>query len=1056
MRVILNLFIFVLFITISNASTNNNDIKIIEKDNLINSLNLETFDNFLISLESFEGIKNEYFKVPNEKNVNKIRSQFIFNNRFNTLDLLLRFKAVTAKQPEYLFKIYQIALSKTKNLNYIKDDANLLSSDELLMSYFVEELINVLGLKEENFNRANLIGNSNDITTCMGDENCEEPTEAEKLFKLLPAATFLYGATLSDYASILKGTTKTYDASLATTWSARQEYKNISLDRDIADGDNTAARVTAIEAGTGSQMVNNYDQLNLNKAYAYGLSGAGVTINIMDADLCASSPELTGKSITTFGSGTTSSASSNHGCHVITAALGNYDGNSSSTQTWSGTYDLMDYSMMGVAYNAKLHFADFNGDNTTCNGSSDTDCWGPQHWELALEDAKAKGAKVSSHSWGYSPDGAISTAQLQAYATANSLNNYEALVAHQAIKTGGTYTDVGYLTSTATWTTTDWQEYVSAINEFQETGVYVNAMSNDNLGTYSTVFGGTTNRNDISSGLAVLFPELQEAWINVANVGKTEDGTRALISSACADTAAFCLSHDGVETWANTYVSPGTYYYDSYTGTSMATPQIAGAIAILWEAFPDNTPETITKRLLLTADNSWFSSNSCFLDSSGDNDYTASGDTWTDYCGGTTGSVNYKGIIHHYNTLYGHGSADLFAALQPIGKKQLVDNRERAYPVIGSLLLTSLVFGDAMSLSGEQALYRDQLDGGFNFNLSSIVDTHQSRDTLNRRLFTNNNHIWSGTFNNQGLNFATSYQNDQDQDSLSDDHKFYMSFKSGRQSIFVGQKYSIEQMLGLQNGNTTSSILNRSTSNNSILSLTEASENGQVIGSEFDLNNRFSFTVVAYNGEHKTTDLNERGFLTNLKHKSNSNNISLFFGQNIESDSILRSSGAGAFGSFSGKTYHAGMSFDKKISNNVYIAGLFDYGVVTESTSDGLFLDDISNLETSQFNLGIVIPNVLSKNDFATLKISQPLRTERGTSRLNLPGLRDASGKISMTSKNINLEPSGRELNFDVGYEKILSSQSTFKLGTQLSFSPNHSNSNGNTNMLYSTYSINF
>ncbi len=84
-----------------------------------------------------------------------------------------------------MFKIYQVALSKTKNLNYIKDDANLLSSDELLMSYFVEELINVLGLKEENFNRANLIGNSNDITTCMGDENCEEPTEAEKLFKLL-------------------------------------------------------------------------------------------------------------------------------------------------------------------------------------------------------------------------------------------------------------------------------------------------------------------------------------------------------------------------------------------------------------------------------------------------------------------------------------------------------------------------------------------------------------------------------------------------------------------------------------------------------------------------------------------------------------------------------------------------------------------------------------------------------------------------------------------------------------------------------------------------------
>ena len=1053
MRVILNLFIFVLFITISNASTNNNDIKIIEKDNLINSLNLETFDNFLISLESFEGIKNEYFKVPNENNVHKIKSQFIFNNRFNTLDLLLRFKAVTAKQPEYLFKIYQIALSKTKNLNYIKDDANLLSSDELLMSYFVEELINVLGLKEENFNRANLIGNSNDITTCMGDENCEEPTEAEKLFKLLPAATFLYGATLSDYAPIYAGTTRTYDSALATTWSGRQEYRNVNLDRDIFDYYH--------ELYTDSTFGNPYDLLGVNDAYAYGLSGTGITINVTDNGLCADHTDMEGKTVTTFGTVTESSALNTHGCHVVTTAVGAYNNNSNSTNQFSGDYDLLDYSTMGVAYGSNLHFATASGDGTACSGDSDTDCWGPQHWELRMEDAIANGAKVSINSWSFDDD--LSVARVAAWATENSKTNYESLVHFQTQKgldsnRSGAVDDVneiGLTSSDMDWTVAQWTEYVDALDNFQETGVYIATQSNDNSTAMSTVYGAASNMTATSGALPELFPELSEAWITVANTGVLADNSRILNSAPCGANAAYCVSHDGYDIMAGTYQSGETVYYESKNGTSMAAPQIGGAVALLFEAFPDNTPELITKRLLLTADNSWFDDNVCFqdTDSNGSVDST---DSFTNNCGGHIGVLEYNGINHAYSELYGHGNPDLYEALQPIGKKQLVDNRERVYPVVGSLLLTSLVFGDAMSLSGEQALYRDQLDGGFNFNLSSIVGTHQSRDTLNQRLFTNNNHIWSGTFNNQGLNFATSYQNDQDQDSLSDDHKFYMSFKSGRQSIFVGQKYSIEQMLGLQNGNTTSSILNRSTSNNSILSLTEASENGQVIGSEFDLNNRFSFTVVAYNGEHKTTDLNERGFLTNLKHKSNSNNISLFFGQNIESDSILRSSGAGAFGSFSGKTYHAGMSFDKKISNNVYIAGLFDYGVVTESTSDGLFLDDISNLETSQFNLGIVIPNVLSKNDFATLKISQPLRTERGTSRLNLPGLRDASRKISMTSKNINLEPSGRELNFDVGYEKILSSQSTFKLGTQLSFSPNHSNSNGNTNMLYSTYSINF
>ena len=262
-------------------------------------------------------------------------------------------------------------------------------------------------------------------------------------------------------------------------------------------------------------------------------------------------------------------------------------------------------------------------------------------------------------------------------------------------------------------------------------------------------------------------------------------------------------------------------------------------------------------------------------------------------------------------------------------------------------------------------------------------------------------------------------------------------------------------MLGLQNGNTTASILNRSTGNNSVLSLTEASANGQVIGSEIDLNNKLSFSVAAYNGEHEATDLNEKGFLANLKHGTLNNSTSFFFGQNIESDSILRSSGSGAFGAFTGRTYHAGVSFDKKIASNLYMSGLLDYGVVTDASADGLFLSDISNLETFEFNLGFVIPNMFSNQDFATFKISQPLRTERGSSKLNLPGLRDANGKVTMTSKNIDLEPSGRELNLEAGYEKVINSKSSYKFGTQLSIAPNHSDNN-NEHMIYGTYSIAF
>ncbi|MDA7763539.1 S8 family serine peptidase [Pelagibacterales bacterium] len=1045
---VINFFVLLFLTTGVNASTNSNgNNKFITKDIFVESLNLETFDNFLTSIESFETPKSNFFKIPNENNINKIKSQFLFTNRFNTLDLLLRFKMVSAEQPEYLFEIYQVALSKIKNLNYIKDDPkNLLgSNNEILTVYFVEELMNILGLVQQTETRAELDSKDDVLVTCMDDEDCPPHSPGAEYTKMLSLAGATYGLTLSDYGPIYAGTTNTYDAALAATWAAREEFDMVN-----------AARVEANQSSMGYSWTgglldivsgNPYEQLGVHHAYGYGLSGAGVMVAVTDDGLCYDANDTdqvhqdlkgSGK-VTTFGDFTEAVGSGDgiHGCHVATTVLGNYDNNSNSSamqteiaghfNSANGDISSFDpsYSTMGIAYNSTLHFSDFGLNQA--------------NQELAIEDATAKGAKVWTNSWGWTGDRTTTDVIAQ-----SGSNNY-AKYANWRNSLGGT-----------SWTETTVTNYIDAINQFQETGVVLWAISNTRA-SQSTVYGGASNQVDMMAAYPTLFPQLSEAFLAVGNTFTLSGGSRILNSSPCGEAAAWCVVHDGYNITQGGLALEGSNdgsWYTTMTGSSMATPQVAGAVALLWEAFPDNTPELITKRLLLTANNSWLTENQCLEDTNSDGLYT-SGDSITASCGGITGTLTYNGISHDYNDTYGHGNPDVYAALQPIGKKNLIDNTDRAYPVLGSVLLASTVFGNTMSFADEQAYYRDQLDGGFKLNVSNLVGVHQSRDTLNQRLFSNGDHIWSGTFNDQGLNFATSVQNDLDQNQLSDDHKFYMSFNAGGQSVFVGQKYSVEQMLGLQNGNTTASILNRSTGNNSVLSLTEASANGQVIGSEIDLNNKLSFSVAAYNGEHEVTDLNEKGFLANFKYRIQNNSASFFFGQNIESDSILRSSGSGAFGSFAGKTYHAGVSFDKKIASNLYMSGLFDYGVVTDASADGLFLSDMSNLETFEFNLGFVIPNMFSNKDFATFKISQPLRTERGFSKLNLPGLRDTNGKVTMISKNIDLEPSGRELNLDAGYEKVINSKSSYKLGTQLSIAPNHSNNN-NEHMIYGTYSIAF
>ena len=579
--------------------------------------------------------------------------------------------------------------------------------------------------------RAELDSNDDILVTCMDDEDCPPHSPGAEYTKMLSLAGITYGATLSDYAPIYAGTTNTYDAALATTWSGRQEYRNVNLDRDIFDYYH--------ELYTDSTFGNPYDLLGVNDAYAYGLSGTGITVNVTDSGLCADHTDMRGKTVITFGTVTASTSSNTHGCHVVTTAVGAYNNNSNNTNQFSGGYDLLDYSTMGVAYGSNLHFAAATGDGTACSGDSDTDCWGPQHWELRIEDAIANGAKVSINSWSFDDD--LSVARVAAWATANSATNYEALVHFQTQKgldgnRGGAVDDVneiGLHSSAFDWTATQWTEYVDALNTFQNTGVYIATQSNDNSRVMSTVYGATSNMTATSGALPELFPELSEAWITVVNTGVLADNSRILNSSPCGVNAAYCVSHDGYYIMAGTYQSGETVYYGSLSGTSMAAPQIGGAVALLFEAFPDNTPELITKRLLLTADNSWFDDNVCFQDTNS-NGSVESTDSFTNNCGGHIGVLEYNGINHAYSELYGHGNPDLYAALQPIGKKDLVDNKDRVYPIIGSVLLASTVFGNTMSFADEQAYYRDQLDGGFKFNVSNLVGVHQSRDTLNQRL----------------------------------------------------------------------------------------------------------------------------------------------------------------------------------------------------------------------------------------------------------------------------------------------------------------------------------
>jgi hypothetical protein len=97
------------------------------------------------------------------------------------------------------------------------------------------------------------------------------------------------------------------------------------------------------------------------------------------------------------------------------------------------------------------------------------------------------------------------------------------------------------------------------------------------------------------AGAAALITSLRAGWLAV--VATDAAGTIAAYSNRCGVASAFCLAAQGSGIYS-TYTSNT---YASINGTSMAAPQVSGAIAGLKSMFPNLSYQDIAARLLTTA-----------------------------------------------------------------------------------------------------------------------------------------------------------------------------------------------------------------------------------------------------------------------------------------------------------------------------------------------------------------------------------------------------------------------------------------------------------------------
>lgn len=288
-------------------------------------------------------------------------------------------------------------------------------------------------------------------------------------------------------------------------------------------------------------------QLSLTNTYAahsQGFTGAGVTIGIVDTGVMATHPALAGRVVKelTYVDPTTNNLNvddvNGHGTMVAEIAAGTAFG------SFAG----------GIAPGADIVSARIISDSAPDdNGStapSQVTAADAAPLGQVNADLIANNVKVMNNSWGGISWSSTDTATTQGF--------------HDA--------------------------YSPFINTWG--GLVVFAAGNDSQANPSTI-----------ASLPSLAPDLEKGWLTVVATNSNNPTQLESYSNKCGIAMNYCLAAPGdviVSGKGDTSTSNETYYI--VEGTSLSAPQVSGAAALVWQAYPYFTNDLVRQTLLGTAD----------------------------------------------------------------------------------------------------------------------------------------------------------------------------------------------------------------------------------------------------------------------------------------------------------------------------------------------------------------------------------------------------------------------------------------------------------------------
>jgi hypothetical protein len=496
----------------------------------------------------------------------------------------------------------------------------------------------------------------------------------------------------------------------------------------------------------------------------------------------------------------------------------------------------------------------------------------------------------------------------------------------------------------------------------------------------------------------------KEAWANnqIIAVGAVDADNRiASFSNRAGDTAAWFMVAPGVDI-------PSSYLdgYAYMSGTSMATPMVSGAAALVKQMWPWLRADEIAKILFITA---------------------------TD--------LGAPGI----DAVYGRGLLNIERALQPIGTVTTTTYNGRTIHVLGGAVQPSAATSKLWALAASGNLHVVGLDDfrrDFTVDLGATVarpatlSVAQIFGSLDSRMHVAESVLADGSslmvaYNRQLPSVGGTALDDEASHSTRLAAFSYVSSGSGGSETAFGAGGFAANYFGLGGLSVQDVSLGPVTAlSNPYFSLLPGASHA-ALAHQFGgmkikvglltsaLNRTFGSQDNSYfTGAATATLPKATSALVEVSKSFGDAAISLSFSQTDESNAYLglQSTGALLFGP-NASTSSVQLAGALMLAPKLALAGQASYGYTPATHADDSLIAEVMAARTNAFSLALVASDRVRAGDRVSFAVSQPMRTYSGHVVLDAQTRVDSTGTPTRERLLFSMVPGGRELRTELAYQ---------------------------------------